>query len=817
MIKKEFFFSIGIILIVLIGYFELFGGANVFVEEDPKTVFDYTHGNAMGNGWRPDKGLGISFFYGDPGLWHAWSIYTLWERIAPTPEVAFNFSIIFLLITAALSQYYFLKKIVPEIGVLSLFIAPLIVFGPLQHEFYFQRHWITLSIGTPLLLLMLNDYFGNPRPIHFFQVAFLFWFVWFFGSFASFFQLIIVGMLFAVLYLIYHKPGVLRLTLKFLALFAWGGFWTFLLGAWIFYSVYMENSLVGYVRESVYVQESGLIQLKYLAGSIISLFHAGWLPGGLVATLFSAAGLPVISWTNCSVIFPIVMIYFLFGKTKNFWEFILKWLIIILLLNELFRSVFPIYGTLLQSIVNGYPLGKFQPSYHVMQIGLIGLFLSRIISMDRPDSKFFVIKSQQVLAWVLFVFYGCLGLFLSSVLISPNFISSIMSKWISFLPLANVAGYPKMILPQFIPVVISLFQESLHWYSIIFYFLSAALMLAFVSPSFLVRKNSKLPLIISVTLLINGIMLSWTVYPLNKTEPVWDQNKNHALTDRILPTDRLYYVCDESQISTKDMESFKDNWLNEAGNVTKNRTGYLSAPALNFSATKSFSQKLTADFTMNIFNGDGQERINSMRQLSKGPLVSSELLDMCAISYYYSYRRFPEHPANLVFVGSADRLFLYKNVSAWPYYYLADRIELYEENEWILKPVPGTAYIKQSDLSFNLSPQKTNSHILLKEFRYGQMTFDYRGEGEEFLVVADAWHPFWRARIDNTVFPVIRANGIFKGIKLPPGNHTITLFFDTLPYHPGIYISIASWILFAGGFIFVVVYRKDLGVLQKKP
>src|SRR6516162_9960862 len=127
--------------LVLIGYYGIFFGENFFTEEDPTTIYGYSHGNSIGNGWRPDKGFGTSFFFGDPGAFHPWSLFSLWERSFSTPYRAYNISVLTLLILAALSQYVFLLKVVPRIGKLACVFSPLIVFGPLQYEFFFQRHW----------------------------------------------------------------------------------------------------------------------------------------------------------------------------------------------------------------------------------------------------------------------------------------------------------------------------------------------------------------------------------------------------------------------------------------------------------------------------------------------------------------------------------------------------------------------------------------------------------------------------------------------------------------------------------------------------
>src|SRR5882724_4907561 len=167
--------------LVLFGYYKIFFGADFFTEEDPATIYGYSHGNAVGNGWRPDKGFGVSFFFGDPGAFHAWSLFSLWEKLFSAPHRAYNISIVTLLIVAALSQYIFLVNLVPGIGSVACLLAPLIVFGPLQYEFFFQRHWITLSIGTPLLLLLLVDFLRENKFVHFLAIGPLFWFVLFFG------------------------------------------------------------------------------------------------------------------------------------------------------------------------------------------------------------------------------------------------------------------------------------------------------------------------------------------------------------------------------------------------------------------------------------------------------------------------------------------------------------------------------------------------------------------------------------------------------------------------------------------------------------
>ena len=127
----------------------------------------------------------------------------------------------------------------------------------------------------------------------------------------------------------------------------------------------------------------------------------------------------------------------------------------------------------------------------------------------------------------------------------------------------------------------------------------------------------------------------------------------------------------------------------------------------------------------------------------------------------------------------------------------------------------GTAYVSENNF-FDLQENENKSWMKLNEFKYGRMVFDYYGDKENFLVVADAWHPFWKAKIKDEILPVIKANEIFKGVKLPPGQGTVTIYFDTLPYFPGVYVSIVAGVLFLIGFLLTLKYKWGFAMFEKK-
>jgi uncharacterized membrane protein YfhO len=125
-----------------------------------------------------------------------------------------------------------------------------------------------------------------------------------------------------------------------------------------------------------------------------------------------------------------------------------------------------------------------------------------------------------------------------------------------------------------------------------------------------------------------------------------------------------------------------------------------------------------------------------------------------------------------------------------------------EDGEHLENVKRGTAYLAKEDC-FPLPENSGNSSIELKEFSYGKMVFDFSGNNEEFLVVADAWHPFWKAYAGEKDLPIVKTNEIFKGVRLPKGEYTLTMEFDTSPYLPGVYVTIVFWILFLSAWFWV--------------
>jgi uncharacterized membrane protein YfhO len=65
-------------------------------------------------------------------------------------------------------------------------------------------------------------------------------------------------------------------------------------------------------------------------------------------------------------------------------------------------------------------------------------------------------------------------------------------------------------------------------------------------------------------------------------------------------------------------------------------------------------------------------------------------------------------------------------------------------------------------------------------------------------VVAQTWHPNWRARVGGNAAPVWRANHAFQAVAVPPGVHRVELRYVDHAFRVGTVISALTAAALAG-------------------
>jgi hypothetical protein len=63
-----------------------------------------------------------------------------------------------------------------------------------------------------------------------------------------------------------------------------------------------------------------------------------------------------------------------------------------------------------------------------------------------------------------------------------------------------------------------------------------------------------------------------------------------------------------------------------------------------------------------------------------------------------------------------------------------------------------------------------------------------------WLVLADTWFPGWTARVDRTRAEIILANGVVRGVWVPPGEHTVEFHYRPSSVLIGSALSLLAWV-----------------------
>lgn len=778
------------VLIVFIGYYKVFTGHNFFIHEDWVASSNHTFGNKYSNGWRPDKGLGLSYFYGDPAMWHPWSLLSFGEKIIPDRVLAYTLMILVLDSVVVIAWFIFIRHFYPKINPwLVVLLVPLSVFcfdAPAQH---YARGSISLAFGIPFGLWILFEYYKRPRWLHVCLMAFVWWFVAFTSNLWFFTQLLMLGFVFSIFYMMYSKERWPLIAQRFLLLHAVGLTVFTLLGAWVFYSFGLDQAVVGYVREKPNVFK-GLNWLPEIKPLLVYLL--GFIPfvGVPVNNEFAAYRF-VPYFHGVSVIFIFAFLYFLGKRAEDFWQFALKGLLAVFFVHGIldYGKLLPAYSAVYNFISN--KTSKIISMYgfvYCLEVLLIVLFLAYIRPDNITATNRICRRLQVLIAGVTVLLYtAALAVALLAFFFPEQYLFTVERLIASKLP-QNLGGYSKELLSYVVSYNARRYQAIVTLELIIFFATSIVIAGVFLRDKWLRFAARSSKIVIAAFLLVNAFLLSWSIYPLNNRPMAWDAPGLRKLAFE--PTDRFYFV--RSMNWEKTPEGFRKKYMDVDGGYRKSQIGLLEPPGLNISGFKSFTSKQESSFMGRVFRDAG---FDYKRLYYGASFVTSPLLDMAAVNYYYSDGVIENRPPQIVPFAQDGQVYIYKNTSAWPYYYLADRLQKTEE--YLSHPVRATAYLDGADL-FDLSRGAKAGDVRLKKFGYGDLVFEVDCANEEFLVVADAWHPFWKARTSTgRELKVYKTNEVFKGVRLEPGRYELNMYFDTRPYLPGVWISIVAWFLWA--------------------
>ncbi len=83
-------------------------------------------------------------------------------------------------------------------------------------------------------------------------------------------------------------------------------------------------------------------------------------------------------------------------------------------------------------------------------------------------------------------------------------------------------------------------------------------------------------------------------------------------------------------------------------------------------------------------------------------------------------------------------------------------------------------------------------------------------DSSEYLILSDTWYPGWEALLDGQPATILRANGLFRAIRVSQGTHEIIMTYHSRGFEIGAAISLVS----IGGVVAMLLLRKSPSKLR---
>jgi hypothetical protein len=187
--------------------------------------------------------------------------------------------------------------------------------------------------------------------------------------------------------------------------------------------------------------------------------------------------------------------------------------------------------------------------------------------------------------------------------------------------------------------------------------------------------------------------------------------------------------------------------------------------------------------------------------------------------------KFPlEKPGRFTFVDKLDGVEIYKNNGALPRAYLINRARVIPDFTTMMDAMrdpnfnPGVETLIEQPLKNPLPDAPSEKPGTARINKYGSLgvTVEANANTESILVLADAYFPGWRAKLDGVETEIFPICGVFRGIRVPAGNHHVEFFYSPMSLKAGIGISLTALLISIAASTAILARRRRSAIIRSE-
>jgi hypothetical protein len=145
---------------------------------------------------------------------------------------------------------------------------------------------------------------------------------------------------------------------------------------------------------------------------------------------------------------------------------------------------------------------------------------------------------------------------------------------------------------------------------------------------------------------------------------------------------------------------------------------------------------------------------------------------------------------DLRFIGRTREAYLYENPDALPRVLFADRVRIADFDEIVRTGAWPVGFDPTREVVLEEEPDDalpaaaaTDDHagyVRLASYRNTVVTVEVHAARPGYVVLSDAYQPWWRASVDGRDVEILKANVLFRAVPVPAGDHVVTFAFKPI-------------------------------------
>ncbi len=205
------------------------------------------------------------------------------------------------------------------------------------------------------------------------------------------------------------------------------------------------------------------------------------------------------------------------------------------------------------------------------------------------------------------------------------------------------------------------------------------------------------------------------------------------------------------------------------------------------------------------------------------PTSRWRLMDLTGTRYFVMLRGEPgdvfmAHNAQFQQVYEDPNVHVFEKRSVQPRAYVVPRARVLDSPEQVLAELDSPRFSPRTEVlleepvpvpALGTQEPEASNHVEITSYEPERIVIAAHLTTPGFLVLGDLFYPGWNAFVDNHEVPILRANYLFRAVRLDPGNAEVRFEYHPASFRLGLILSASTAICIAIAVVWSMRFRRQ--------